>query len=71
MLVNPAMVAEVAPSATDVVPYCTVVFVKATVIAAEPLKLVPLNPVPMVKALVVVPTAVPFDAAVIRPLNQR
>ena len=39
----------------------------AIVTGALPLKLVPLNPVPIVKALAVVPAEDPDEAAVIRP----
>ena len=50
-------------------PAVTAVFAKEIVTAADPLKLVPESPVPMVREFVVVPVALPLDAAVIRPFE--
>lgn len=61
MLVNPAMVAEVAPSATDVVPYCTVLLANllfamepaSMVFVTVPLSLLPIR-VPLVGSVTLV-----------------
>ena len=53
--------------AVEYEPAVTAVFANAIVTAAEPLKLVPESPVPMVREFVVVLVALPLDAAVIRP----